>query len=414
MNAQVARMGEELAESVAMKATKQDRAPVGEAVVFSGFRWGAKNTPERVALALGQAGWRVLYCSNASSFLREGSGRRSKLAENVQGLEPWIFGQRLNALPIVDRWQAKLLVAQVLRHARELGLQRPVVVYPHGIWFAAVAREFRYRNLPCLFLCMDHTEEEEREALANEADLILAIPPTMYRLLKEEFGDKVRLIPQISADFGQGNISDREPGLEARWESVPRPRLAYLGAPNDRLDVDLIAQVLEEHPEWNILTCGQTPNLARPNLHNVGWVGSREISAISRAIDAGFMPYDCRIEFNLHCVPLKLFDYFEAGLPVVSTPILCLQEYKDLVYLGETAEELAQGIRNALAEAPDDPRRAERRRIAREHSPKQVANLLEAILTEVFGKSHAVGEGGSAAAGNRNAAEKSFTDRRTK
>ena len=405
-------MSEELAEIVPMNGRAQDRAPTGEAIVFSGWRWNSNGTPERVALALAQAGWRVLYCSNASSFLREGSGRRSRLAENVQGLEPWIFGQRLNALPVLDGWQAKLLVAQVLRHARELGFQHPVVMYPHGIWFAAVAREFKKRNLPCVFLCMDHTGKREREALASKADLVLAIPPTMYQILKQEFGKKVRLIPQIGADFGRENISDREPGLEARWESVPRPRLAYLGAPNNRLDVDLLAQVLEEHPEWHILTCGETPNLARPNLHNVGWVGSRETSAICRAIDAGFMPYDCRIEFNLHCVPLKLFDYFAAGLPVVSTPILCLREYKDLVYLGETAEELGQGIRNALAETPHDPRRVKRRRIAREHSPQEMAKLLQAILAEAFGKSHGVGEGQNAATQGGNAPEDLRADRR--
>ncbi len=405
-------MSEELAEIVPMSLRAQDRAPAGEAIVFSGWRWAANGTPERIAFALGQAGWRVLYCSNASSFLREGSGRRSGLAENVHGLEPWIVGQRLNALPTVGRWQAKLLVAQVLRHAWELGLQRPVVMYPHGPWFAAVAREFRKRSLPCVFLCLDLAEKKEREVLAGEADLVLAIPPTMCQLLKEEFGDKVRLIPQISADPGSEKISGSKSGVAARWESIPRPRLAYLGAPNDRLDGGLFARVLAEHPEWNFLTCGQTPNVVRPNLHNVGWVGPREISAICRAIDAGFMPYDCRSEFNLHCVPLKLFDYFAAGLPVVSTPILCLREYKDLVYLGETAEELGQGIRNALAEAPDDPRREERRRIAREHSPQEMAKLLQAILTEAFGKSHGFGEGRNSAADSRNATDEPWRDRR--
>ena len=412
-NTLVVEMDEELAESVAMSASTQDHVPVGEAIVFSGFRWNANNTPERVALVLGQAGWRVLYCSNTSSFLHEGSGKRSKLSESVEGLEPWIVGQRLNLLPVVDGWQAKLLVAQVLRNARELGFQRPVVMYPHGIWFAAVAREFKKRNLPCVFLCMDHTGKREWEALASEADLVFAVPPSMYQLLKAEFRDKVRLIPQIGPGLNTEHTSGAESEASARWEKIPRPRLAYVGAPNDRLNPALFAQVLAEHPEWHFLTCGQMTNVSRPNLHNIGWVGPQEIAGICRAIDVGFMPYDCRIDFNLHCVPLKLFDYFGAGLPVASTPILCLQEYKDLVYLGETAEELAQGIRNALAEASDDPRREERRRIARAHSPQEMAKLLPAVLIAAFGKSHGLGGKRDAATdGRAAAAEESWADRR--
>jgi hypothetical protein len=44
---------------------------------------------------------------------------------------------------------------------------------------------------------------------------------------------------------------------------------------------------------------------------------------------------------NLHCPPLKLFDYWERGMPAVSTPSLYLRDYADLAYTSGTADEVA-------------------------------------------------------------------------
>jgi glycosyltransferase involved in cell wall biosynthesis len=92
------------------------------------------------------------------------------------------------------------------------------------------------------------------------------------------------------------------------------------------------------------------------------------------------MPYDCHQDFNLHCVPLKLFEYFAVGIPVVSTPIIHLWEYGDLVYLGDTAQELAVAIEAALNEPVDSPKRARRMAIAREHSLESLAAQLRLAL----------------------------------
>jgi hypothetical protein len=82
-------------------------------------------------------------------------------------------------------------------------------------------------------------------------------------------------------------------------------------------------------------------------------------------------------------VPLKLFDYFSRGLPVVSTPIACLQEYKHLVYLGGTAKELADATLCALREPGDSPKKESRRAIARRHSITNISQVITALVDEV-------------------------------
>jgi hypothetical protein len=95
------------------------------------------------------------------------------------------------------------------------------------------------------------------------------------------------------------------------------------------------------------------------------------------------MLYDCAIPKNLHCVPLKLFDYFARGMPVVSTPIAFLKEYQELVYVGSTAAELSSAISAALLEPIESAKRASRIALAEEHSIERCAQILGALLEEV-------------------------------
>jgi hypothetical protein len=92
------------------------------------------------------------------------------------------------------------------------------------------------------------------------------------------------------------------------------------------------------------------------------------------------MPYDCRNERDFNCAPLKLFDYFAAGLPVVSTPIIYLWDMADVVFTGDTAAELVGAVESALLEPHDSPKRARRKEIASEHSIENIALLLGRVL----------------------------------
>jgi hypothetical protein len=92
------------------------------------------------------------------------------------------------------------------------------------------------------------------------------------------------------------------------------------------------------------------------------------------------MPYDCSGKKNLHCSPLKLYDYFLAGLPVVSTPILEISKFKDLVYVGSSAKELSAAVGRALREPSDSSKRSLRTEVARAHSTEAQGRRLEEVL----------------------------------
>lgn len=367
--------------------TPRPPVPTGEAIIHSGWVWSMNGTPERVALALSRAGWRILYCENPASFIRRSKQERFPLADGLEGFRPRHLGHRLNALPWGAKWQAKLLVNHILRQAQDSGLRNPIVIYPDGDWLLGIAREWKARGFFSVYLNLDYLEWVDHEALATVSDLSLVIPRINYDILKRKLGGNVRFLPQFGPDLDMPGPPPAESPALARVEQIPHPRLAYLGRPANRLDSSLLETLLTAHPEWHFLCCGPVPGLQLRNVHDIGWLTPGELAAISRSIDCGLMPYDCREKRNLHCVPLKLFDYFAAGLPVVSTPLVHLREYGNLVYLGDTAEELAAGVRGALAEPADDSRREKRRRIGREHSISEMSEILPPIIAEAFGRS---------------------------
>jgi hypothetical protein len=349
-----------------------------DAIVLSGWTWDTFNVPERVALALARAGLRVLYCENPVSFLRHSARTLTEVEKGVFALGLKFVGHRLNALPVIRPIQAKLLANQIVGNARKLGLHDPIFVYPHGNYCLTLCREFKRRGFRLIHISMDYELELQIEH-ARESDLTLSIPHAAYQELHAKFGEKVKLLPQFSAYEDANRATERlqNPPVLAM---IPRPRLGYLGSIPGRISVPVLAEILTEHPEWHFISFGKANGLPPSNGHVLPWQSRQEASAIVDGLDVGFMPYDCSDPKNLHCVPLKLFDYFARGIPVVSTPIVYLRQFEDLVYLGTTPQELANRISEALAEPLQSPKKARRQAIARNHSIDNLSRVLVTLL----------------------------------
>jgi hypothetical protein len=354
-----------------------------DAIVVSGWTWEASNVPERLASALALGGSRVLYCENPASFLRA-VRPFSEVQKGVFAFGLQHFSHRLNSFSILQPLQAKVLAREILNKAAGLQLNDPIFIYPHGDYCLPLCREFKQRGFQLIHLCMDYELELLREHV-RESDLALVIPRAAFEELREQFGAKVRRIPQFSyIDETDGQSPNRTP--EPAWLSkIPKPRLGYLGGLTGRISLRLLGETLSRHPEWQFISFGSKKWLALTNEHILPWRSRAELAGVLAGLDVGFMPYDCAIPKNLHCVPLKLFDYFARGLPVVSTPIVFLREYNELVYLGSTPDELSDAVSRALVEPADSPKRAKRIAVAREHSIEQSARILASILDELTG-----------------------------
>jgi hypothetical protein len=352
-----------------------------DAIIASGWTWEASNVPERMASALALAGSRVLYCENPASFVRT-VRPFSEVEKGVFAFGLQHFSHRLNSFPVLRPLQAKLLAIEILNKAAHLRLNDPVFIYPHGDYCLPLCREFKRRGFQLVHVCMDYELELVWE-LVRESDLALVIPRAAFEELKGKFGTKVRKIPQFSYIDETGGQSSNGLLESRELASIPKPRLGYLGSSGERLSIPFLRETLSRNPEWQFISFDSEKRLHLSNEHVLPWRSRKHLAGILAGLDVGFTPYDCTIPKNLHCVPLKLFDYFARGMPVVSTPITFLRDYEEMVYLGSTPNELAHAISQALIEPADSPKRAKRRAFAGEHSIRQSARLLTSILDEL-------------------------------
>jgi Glycosyl transferases group 1 len=350
-----------------------------DVIMISGCTWEDFNISERVARSFALLGARVLYCAGPMSQLKNNKGALTELEPGIWGFTPKIWAHRFNRWPVVSTMQAKMIADQISQHSTELNLRNPIVLYPYMAGTLGVCEELKRRGHYIVHVSGDHPQPNLMAHVAL-ADQTFAVIPTAYRYLRAEFGDRIHFLPETAPSekdqirYSQATIE--HPSLAG----IPRPRLVYLGVPHERLHSRLLREMFTARPDWHFVHFGASAPGALPNFHGLPWISKDNLDEILAGTDVGFMPYDCRIERDFHCAPLKLFDYFAAGLPVVSTPIIYVWNMEHLVYTGDTTGELIAAVESALSEPTDSPKRANRKLIAREHSIENIAALMSQVL----------------------------------
>ena len=142
----------------------------------------------------------------------------------------------------------------------------------------------------------------------------------------------------------------------------------YVGALESWFDVEAIERSAALHPQCRFILAGRIEFdpiqrlRALPNVEFTGEIPHTRVPELLARFRIALIPF--RINpLTLMTNPIKLYEYFSCGLPVVSTPLPEAQAMGGLVYVGASPADFARQVGQALAE--DDPRqRARRREIA--------------------------------------------------
>ena len=121
------------------------------------------------------------------------------------------------------------------------------------------------------------------------------------------------------ADRTMANKLWKESGIQA--ESF---LCSFIGTINRHFDFEPVIASAKEMKDTQFVICGDGDGLARlrkltSNLENVflpGWVDSTQILSLMEISDVALAPYAANAKMSL---PNKAFEYFSAGLPVVSS-----------------------------------------------------------------------------------------------
>ncbi|HEY4229312.1 MAG TPA: polysaccharide pyruvyl transferase family protein, partial [Thermoanaerobaculia bacterium] len=165
----------------------------------------------------------------------------------------------------------------------------------------------------------------------------------------------------------------------------------YYGALARWFDAPLLEAVARENPDWRFVLIGQEldQSLAREPLlkrENVLWLGPRDYETLPSylaSFDVATIPF--RINpITLATSPLKLFEYFAGGRPVVTTPMPECAAFPE-VEIASDAAEFSAALARARAKGKDPGFRERLRALGRANSWDARADVVLAALHDGTG-----------------------------
>ncbi len=209
-----------------------------------------------------------------------------------------------------------------------------------------------FTNKSSIYDCVDFFGTEyknDENKLINNTDRLFVNSHSLMSTHQNKKNNIV-LVPQ---GF---NLSEFEKNIKLvkKDKFHKKPVIGYVGGINYRIDYELLIKLISNNPQWNFSFWGPIQNYPGENLKkilkkvkyiqkfsNVSFNTTNNKLKLMNAInnfDICMIPYDIKQEFNVNCYPMKVFEYFYLGKPVISTPILelTLSKFKDLIKISNT------------------------------------------------------------------------------
>lgn len=334
--------------------------------------------------------------------LRHFGGGLRELAPGLHGLAPLALpGSRSRAI----RWiSERALGAQVARAVRRLGWPAPLLwaLVPTALPLARATK-------PCavVYHCVDdYTGNPGVDAcwlrgvegqMLERADLVIASSPVLAERLRER-RPEVRCAPNVADVELFARAVDEVLPEPKELADAPRPRILYVGnLASYRIDPALLGAARAAAGEGSLVLVGESglgdtsaaaPGLAQlPGSPGVVVTGPRphdELPAWMAHCDVAVIPF-LDNDHTRGSLPLKLWEYLAAGLPVVARALPNLEGRESLgVRTAADPEAFGRAVREALTEPPE--RRAARSAEARrrggwDERMEELAGWIEELLS---------------------------------
>jgi glycosyltransferase involved in cell wall biosynthesis len=225
--------------------------------------------------------------------------------------------------------------------------------------------------------------EIERDIL-RRADLAFVTSATLLEN-KRPYNPNIYYVPN-GVDYE--HFAAQSQGLPADVADIPGPRIGYVGSINEKIDLNLLAAIARQRPDWQLLMVGPTlfkqpdaiaPLQALPNVHFLGRKQVTELPAYMQACDVCLMPY-AHNAWTENINPLKLYEYLATGRPIVATDIPAVQDFQEVLHIADNEDAFIRAIEQALTESTPEAI-ARRQRIARQNTWEQRVETLSSIIT---------------------------------
>lgn len=238
-------------------------------------------------------------------------------------------------------------------------------------------------------------ERNHQRAMA-EADVVAYVARHLAAFL-EARPDRLYLPNGVEFERFAGNPPPLPPDRTMRRIlRQGKPIAGYYGALAEWFDYKLLDRVARARPDWNFVLIG--PNydgslqgqrvLSCPNVH---WLGPRDyhvLPAYLQAFTVATIPFAIN-DITLATSPLKLYEYFAGGKPVITSPMPECMAFPEVAIV-KNAAEFQAALEAAQQRATDTDFTARLRALARENAWEARVTAVEAALAHHAARTVAV------------------------
>jgi glycosyltransferase involved in cell wall biosynthesis len=194
-------------------------------------------------------------------------------------------------------------------------------------------------------------------------------------------------------------------GVEASWlqsrvvnpaeqgilQEVRTPIAGYVGSMREWFDEALVLEAARAMPGVTFVLVGPVEDPSRleglkgqMNVVFTGRIAHEDVPRYVARFDVALIPFRAgRVAERTD--PVKLYEYFALGKPVVATPMSELEQFTPgrLVYLGEKESGFVEALRAGMDDH-DEARRLARMQVARENTWERAASTMLTTILETI------------------------------
>jgi len=223
------------------------------------------------------------------------------------------------------------------------------------------------------------TKDLERE-IVEQASIVFATAGNLVEGLKK-WRKNVVFLPN-GVDLNNF-IRDKYSKPEI-FTNISSPRVIYVGTLGSWFDVDLIVYAARRLMNVNFIIVGPIRTNCNhfkrsKNVQLIGPVDFEKVPDFLKYSDAALIPFK-KSKLSDAVNPIKLYEYFSMGLPVVSTDIQEVTKMKSPAIITQTKEDFVKGIEIALQEGKN---KSEFYRFAEENTWQARFQIIEKELSRL-------------------------------
>lgn len=187
--------------------------------------------------------------------------------------------------------------------------------------------------------------------LLQVADVALASSAALYRRCAA-VNPKAILVPN-AVDFDHLFTATEGGPIPAEVSALPQPRIGFVGALGDWIDLPLLARVAEATPDGSLVLIGPVltdlgPLRGLPNVHALGPRPYRELPGYLRGFDVCLNPFRIN-QLTASVNPIKLYEYLAAGKEVVSTDLPDVRAFAHVVHVTRDHDAFVEAVGGVLS-----------------------------------------------------------------